>query len=138
MIWPKKKNSIRITIGNLIDKRRRILVHSRILKFIMGCPPGLQGFIVMGLSLDFLFGNQVKDMDERTYLVLGDMLEVIQSKVIAIIGVGGVGSYAVESLGRLGIKKLILVDYDTIDITNLNRQIMTGYQNIGKSKFDEG
>lgn len=58
----------------------------------------------------------------------------IQSTTVAIVGLGGVGGYAVESLARSGIQNFILVDYDTIDLTNLNRQIITNIENIHELK----
>lgn len=61
----------------------------------------------------------------------------IQTKNILIIGLGGVGSYVVESLIRSGIINITIVDHDTIDITNLNRQLMTNLNNIGNKKVDE-
>ena len=61
----------------------------------------------------------------------------IQSKTVAIVGLGGVGGYALESLVRSGIQNLILVDYDTIDISNLNRQIITNQDNISCYKTEE-
>ena len=61
----------------------------------------------------------------------------IQEKTILIVGLGGVGGYATESLVRSGIKNLILIDHDTIDVTNLNRQIISTSNNIGNSKVDE-
>ena len=61
----------------------------------------------------------------------------IQSKKILIIGLGGVGSYVTEALIRSGIINITIVDYDIIDITNLNRQIMTNLNNIGNKKVDE-
>lgn len=74
---------------------------------------------------------------QRTELLIGkEMLENIQNKKVLVIGLGGVGSYTIESLVRSGIHKLIVIDYDTIDITNLNRQIMTDITNIGKNKAD--
>lgn len=75
------------------------------------------------------------DQFERTRLLLGEeTLTLLQNQKIAIIGIGGVGSYAAEALARLGILEMTLVDYDTIDITNLNRQLMTSYENIGQKK----
>lgn len=59
------------------------------------------------------------------------------NKTVLIVGVGGVGSVCAEALARTGIQKLILVDKDNIDITNLNRQIQTNFTNIGKSKVEE-
>lgn len=75
-------------------------------------------------------------MFERFNLMIGDSFEKIQNKAILIIGIGGVGSYALESLIRSGIKKVIIVDFDKVDITNLNRQLMTLKSNIGEYKVD--
>lgn len=72
----------------------------------------------------------------RLELLLKDKIEVVQNKTILIIGVGGVGGYAVESLARLGIKNLIIVDGDVVDISNINRQIIALHSTIGKSKVD--
>ena len=75
---------------------------------------------------------------ERLELLIGkNNIDKIQNATVLIIGLGGVGSYATEALIRSGIKKIILVDNDKIDITNLNRQLMTNYENIGKFKTEE-
>ena len=74
---------------------------------------------------------------ERLELLIGKDLETIQIKKILIIGLGGVGSYATEALIRSGISNITIVDNDIIDITNLNRQLMTYHSNIGKNKTDE-
>lgn len=76
-------------------------------------------------------------MFDREIKLIGiDNFNKIKSKTIAVIGLGGVGGYAVEALVRAGISNLILVDYDTVDITNLNRQIISLQNNIGKYKTD--
>ena len=75
-------------------------------------------------------------MFERLELLIGDKINDIKNKNILLIGIGGVGSYACESLIRSGIKNITIVDNDTIDITNLNRQLMTNMDNIGKYKVD--
>ena len=76
-------------------------------------------------------------MFEREIKLIGEEnLEKIKSKTVAVVGVGGVGGYAVESLVRAGISKLIIIDYDIVDITNLNRQIISLQSNIGKYKTD--
>lgn len=74
---------------------------------------------------------------ERLELLIGDKINKIHSKHVLVIGLGGVGSYAVEALIRSGIENITIVDKDVIDITNLNRQLMTTYDNIGKYKTDE-
>ena len=76
-------------------------------------------------------------MFSRLELLIGDKINEIKTKKVLIIGLGGVGSYAVEGLTRSGIENFIIVDYDKIDISNLNRQLMTNQSNIGEFKTDE-
>ena len=77
-------------------------------------------------------------MFERTISLVGESnFNKIQEKTILIVGLGGVGGYATESLVRSGIKKLILIDHDKIDITNINRQIISTSNNVGNNKVDE-
>ena len=77
-------------------------------------------------------------MFERTISLVGlDNFNKIKEKTVLIVGLGGVGGYATESLIRSGIHNLILIDHDTIDITNLNRQIISTSKNIGNNKVDE-
>lgn len=76
-------------------------------------------------------------MFDRTIALIGeDNLNKIKSKHILVIGVGGVGGYAIEALIRSGIQYITLVDYDNIDISNINRQIIAKESNIGKLKVD--
>lgn len=74
---------------------------------------------------------------ERLRLLVKDKLDDIQNKKVLIIGLGGVGSYAVEALIRSGIQNITIVDNDIISYSNLNRQLMTNINNIGKFKTDE-
>ena len=77
-------------------------------------------------------------MEERIIKLIGENnFKKIKSSSVCIVGLGGVGGYAVEGLVRSGIGKLILVDYDKIDVTNLNRQIITNQKNINCYKTDE-
>ena len=77
-------------------------------------------------------------MFNRTELLIGkDNLNRIRNLNILVIGVGGVGGYTVETLIRSGVENITIVDYDTIDITNLNRQIITSNDNIGYYKVEE-
>ena len=77
------------------------------------------------------------DQFSRLKLITGeDKFNLINNTTVLVLGVGGVGSYAVESLVRSGIGKIIIVDNDKVDITNLNRQLMTLHSNIGKYKVD--
>lgn len=63
-------------------------------------------------------------------------LEKLKDSTVLVVGLGGVGGYVVESLTRSGIGNLILVDYDKVDITNFNRQIIAVNENIGKYKVN--
>ena len=74
---------------------------------------------------------------ERLELLIGNKINDIKTKNVLVIGLGGVGSYAVEALIRSGISNITIVDSDTIDISNLNRQLMTYHTNIGNYKTDE-
>lgn len=76
-------------------------------------------------------------MFERLSLLIGeDNLNKISDKTILIVGVGGVGGYTVTSLARSGVTNIIIIDFDTVDITNINRQIIAYHSTIGKKKVD--
>ncbi len=77
-------------------------------------------------------------MFERVISFVGeDNFYKIKNTTVLIVGLGGVGGYAMESLARSGVGNLILMDYDKIDISNLNRQIITNNSNIGLLKTEE-
>ena len=74
---------------------------------------------------------------QRTELLVGaDGLEALKNTHILVIGVGGVGSYAVEFLARAGIGKLTIVDGDTVDLTNTNRQLPALHSTVGLPKTE--
>ncbi|MDD5924128.1 MAG: tRNA threonylcarbamoyladenosine dehydratase [Clostridia bacterium] len=74
---------------------------------------------------------------QRTELLIGkDKLEKIKNTHIALFGVGGVGGFVAEALARCGVQRLTLVDDDTVNITNLNRQIIALHSTIGKYKTE--
>ena len=76
-------------------------------------------------------------MFERVISLVGeDNLAKIKDKTVLVVGLGGVGGYATEALVRSGISNFILIDYDKIDNSNLNRQIISDSSNIGKYKVD--
>ena len=78
-----------------------------------------------------------KDIFNRSIGLLGeDSFKLIQDKVIAIFGLGGVGGTALEALARTGFKNFILVDFDKVDPSNLNRQILYTAKDIGRNKVD--
>lgn len=77
------------------------------------------------------------DQYSRTRLLLGDDgIKKLRSARVAIFGLGGVGGYAAEALARSGIGQLDLIDDDTINLTNLNRQILALHSTIGMSKTE--
>lgn len=76
-------------------------------------------------------------MFDRTISLIGnDNYLKIKNSNILVLGVGGVGGYAIESLIRSGVENITIVDYDKIDITNINRQIIALNENIGMDKVD--
>lgn len=77
------------------------------------------------------------DLSRLESLIGKDKLKMLKNKHILICGVGGVGSFVAEALARSGVGKLTLIDFDNIDPSNLNRQLMTTKENIGKVKVEE-
>ena len=73
----------------------------------------------------------------RTALLLGEEgVERLKKARVAVFGIGGVGGYVVEALARSGVGTLDLIDDDTVNITNLNRQIIATHDTIGQRKVD--
>lgn len=73
----------------------------------------------------------------RTEMLIGKQaLEKLKKSKVIVFGVGGVGGYTVEALVRSNIGEITIVDYDTIDITNINRQIIALHSTVGKYKVD--
>lgn len=74
-------------------------------------------------------------MFQRTELLIGkENLNKLQHSHLIVFGVGGVGGFAIEALVRSGIGEISIVDFDTVDLTNLNRQIIATQDSIGKLK----
>ena len=74
---------------------------------------------------------------ERIEVLIGkNNIKKLKKKKVLVCGVGGVGSFVAEALARSGIGYLTIVDYDVIDSSNLNRQLMTNKNNIGKNKVE--
>lgn len=77
-------------------------------------------------------------MFDRTISLIGnDNYLKLKTSNILVIGVGGVGGYALETLIRSGIERITITDYDNIDISNINRQIIASSNNIGNKKTEE-
>lgn len=73
----------------------------------------------------------------RTELLIGkDGLNKLKDSKVIVFGIGGVGSFTVEALVRAGVGTIVLVDDDTICLTNLNRQIHATYDTVGEVKVE--
>lgn len=73
----------------------------------------------------------------RNELAIGkEGLDAMRQSTVAVLGIGGVGSFAAEALARSGIGRLILIDKDVVDITNINRQIHALLTTVGQPKAD--
>ncbi|MDM5315753.1 tRNA threonylcarbamoyladenosine dehydratase [Fictibacillus sp. b24] len=73
----------------------------------------------------------------RNELAIGkDGIDVLKNSTVAVLGIGGVGSFSAEALARSGVGRLILIDKDDVDITNVNRQIHALVTTVGQPKVD--
>ena len=75
-------------------------------------------------------------LDGIESLVSKEKIKNLKKKKVLVCGVGGVGSFVAEALARSGIGKITLCDFDVIDESNLNRQLMTTKKNIGEVKTE--
>ncbi len=74
---------------------------------------------------------------DRTELLIGkDGVDSLKKGAVIVFGLGGVGGMAAEALARAGVGHIAIVDYDVINITNINRQIIALHSNIGDKKTD--
>lgn len=79
----------------------------------------------------------MREKDLRTAILIGEAgIQALRSTSIAIVGLGGVGGYTAEAIARAGAKKLIIVDFDRVQESNINRQIIAMSTNIGRQKTD--
>lgn len=79
----------------------------------------------------------INDPFYRTRLLIGDdAFKKLKDSKIAIFGVGGVGSFATEAIARSGVENIELFDADTVDITNINRQLIADMSTVGKFKVE--
>ena len=79
-------------------------------------------------------------MDEQfsrlAFLIGEEKVRYLQKCKVAVFGLGGVGGITAEALARSGVGHLVLVDSDTVSVSNLNRQILALHQNMGQKKID--
>ncbi len=79
----------------------------------------------------------VHSWQERTRMLVGEeMLEHFRSCTVAVIGVGGVGGYAAEMIARAGIGHMIIMDSDTVSVSNKNRQLLALDSTVGRPKCE--
>ena len=74
--------------------------------------------------------------DRLKKILNNESIDKLNNTTVLIIGLGGVGGHALESIARMGVGNIIIVDNDIVDITNLNRQLISLNSNIGKKKID--
>lgn len=80
----------------------------------------------------------MEDIYQRTEILIGnENMQKIKNAKVCICGIGGVGSYTLEALARIGVGDIMIVDNDNVDITNINRQIIATVDNVGNSKVEE-
>ena len=79
----------------------------------------------------------MEEIYERTAMLIGeDAVNLLKSKTVAVFGLGGVGSYVAAALARAGVGKLLLIDFDTVSKTNINRQLFALNSTVGRYKTD--
>ena len=77
------------------------------------------------------------DEFSRTRMLLGEVgVDKLKNSKVLVFGVGGVGSHCIEALARSGVGTLILVDHDTVSLTNIIRQVVALHSTIGRQKTE--
>jgi tRNA A37 threonylcarbamoyladenosine dehydratase len=88
------------------------------------------GYFILGDSI-------VLHRFSRTELLIGkDGLDILKNSKVAVFGIGGVGSFTVEALARAGVGNLVLIDFDEVALSNVNRQLHALQSTVGKPKVD--
>jgi tRNA A37 threonylcarbamoyladenosine dehydratase len=79
----------------------------------------------------------IQAITERTGILVNDNgIKTLENANVFIAGAGGVGSFVIEALARAGIGKLTIVDMDTVDSSNINRQLVALHSTVGKPKVE--
>lgn len=77
------------------------------------------------------------DQFKRTEAIFGkEKMDLLYHSKVIVFGVGGVGGHCVDSLARSGVGQIDIVDFDKVEVTNINRQFVASYSSIGKYKVD--
>lgn len=75
---------------------------------------------------------------KRNYKTISlEQQQILQQSLITVIGCGGLGGFVIEGLARSGVGTLRLIDFDTFDTSNLNRQLFATEQGVGQSKLEQ-
>ena len=78
-----------------------------------------------------------KNFTTRTSLIIGDEgVDKLKNCNVIVFGVGGVGSFAAEAIARAGVGNLTIVDFDDVDITNINSQLPALHSTVGRYKVE--
>jgi len=83
--------------------------------------------------------NETKDMEwqQRTQLLLGpDKMQRLRHAHVLVVGLGGVGAYAAEMICRAGVGRMTIVDADTVQPSNINRQLPALHSTLGRAKAE--
>ena len=79
----------------------------------------------------------MEDWKQRTRLLLGEeKMERLQQAHVLVVGLGGVGAYAAEMICRAGVERMTIVDADTVQPTNINRQLPALHSTMGREKAE--
>lgn len=79
----------------------------------------------------------MKEWQQRTQLLLGDeKMERLRRAHVLVVGLGGVGAYAAEMICRAGVGRMTIVDADTVQPTNINRQLPALHSTVGRKKAE--
>ena len=79
----------------------------------------------------------MKTIYDRTRMLVGEEgIKRLQKRSVVVFGIGGVGGFTAEALARAGVGRIGLVDYDVVDITNINRQIIALHSTVGRRKTE--
>ena len=79
----------------------------------------------------------MEDWKQRTRLLLGEeKMERLQQAHVLVVGLGGVGAYAAEMICRAGVGRMTIVDADTVQLTNINRQLPALHSTMGREKAE--
>ena len=78
---------------------------------------------------------EIREQEQRTARLIGeDAVGILRKSCMAVFGLGGVGGYVAEALARAGVGRLLLIDCDTISLSNINRQIIALHSTVGQAK----